>query len=103
MRASRPRLLWLLVILTATAIHLHVPAVAVSVAEAPLAMDARRLQGKTPTFGRKLLQPYVLNKTNGDDLVPQSLFGRINERRVNDATRNVVAPEIAAITLLDRE
>jgi hypothetical protein len=101
MRAFRPRLVWLLAILTATAVHLHVPAVAV--AAAPLAVDARHLQREKPAFGRKLLQPYMLNKTNGDDLVPQSLFGRINERRVNDATRNVVAPEIAAITLLDRK
>jgi hypothetical protein len=92
--------MWLLAILTATAILLHGPA---AVAAAPLAVEARRLQGDKPAFSRKLLQPYVLNKTNGDEFLPQSLFGRINKRRDNDATENVVAPAIAAITLLDRE
>lgn len=86
----------LLLIFTATAVQqLQVPAAATAV-------DAARLQPQKVSYSRKLLQPYVLNKTNGDDLVPRSLSGKTSERRVNQATQNVVAPATPAFSLLDR-
>jgi hypothetical protein len=93
----------LVVLLTATVVQqFHVPAAAATAAGAGAVDSAKTAQQDQISHSRKLLQPYTLKKPNEKanttkELLPQSSSGRMNEKKLNDATDNVVAPEVFGI------
>jgi hypothetical protein len=74
---------------------------------ATAAEGAKPLQQHRVSYRRKLLQPYTLTNRDKKALLLQSFSGRMNEKKLNEVIRNVVAPgdlpgiPSTSITLLD--